>query len=378
MLHQALSVGVILLAMLICALLTPPYEAPDEPNYRLPRLLGEGQAKRLDGGEGLIAKGLVAAGDALGVVPGEVVRCGQLLEFNTHFAFGANTPEWQHRHQCRPREYLTLRAAFALTLVGVFCIAFWNQPLLLASAAFPGALFYTMPISTDALNVLINLAAGYLALRRRPFACLTVAAAALVNDRSAVALLAFAMVNAGSEVLPVFRWLLASRGGAVAGLAIGALIGFVVRRAAASVTALASLYVNVLYNSHFSTNPIRQAGALFLSSWYLGGGMSFTAFYVEYALFAVLLVALYLAPRRWFALLDDGLDQVRFIVSATVLTMAAIVTIIQPLTQARYYMFFVPAVVAAIAAALRVRPSALVLGFAGLDIAYALSAAAVS
>lgn len=365
-----------MVAALISALVMPAMEAPDEANYRLPRLLGPGAG--LEDSERALSGGLNAVAAATGIDPTVVARCARGMAINSRFGFGTDTPQWQHRTQCPPHAYLTLRVAFALTLVGAYCIAFWRRPVMLAAIAFPSALFYTTQISTDAVNAVINLFAGYLALQRRPWLLLGVSTAALVNDRSAVALLAFAAVNAGCAVVPVFRRLLASRAGALAGLAIGVAIGAVVRKAAGQFTALATFYINVLYNSHFGTNPIRQAGALFLSAWYLGGGMSFTALYVEYALFAALLVALYLAPRRWFALPDAVLDQVRFVVSATVLTMAAIVSIIQPLTQARYYMFFVPAVVAAIAGVLRVRPSALVVAFAGLDIAYALSAAAAS
>lgn len=365
------------MAALFYALVSPPFEAPDEPNARLPTLLGPAGTMR-SGGEPLIAGALGGVTDAFGIEPTVIVRCGKNAPFNRRFAFGTNTPAIVHRGECPTGAYRLVRTAFALMSVVTFCLLFWSRPLMIASIAFPSALFYTTQISTDAVNALINLAAGYCALKRRPYACFALACIALLNDRSAVALLAFAAVNLGCELIPVFHRLLASRGGPLAGLIIGAAVGQAVKLVAGRFTALAEFYINVLYNEQFGNNPIRQAGALFLSAWYLGGGMSFTAFYIEYALFAALLVALFLAPRRWFALPDDGFDQVRFIVSATVLTMAAIVTIIQPLTQARYYMFFVPAVVAAIGGALRVRPSALALAFAGLDIAYALSAAAVS
>lgn len=374
LLVQGLMIAVLLITTLICAVVAPPFEAPDETGYRLPRLLGQSGAVLL-GSERLVANGLEGLAAAIGVQPAVVVHCSHLAP-NPRFAFGANTPALLHTgQQCPPGDYLALRAGFALVLVGVFCLAFRTHPLMLASLAFPSAMFYATQISTDAINALVSLFAGYLALRRRPVALLAVALLALVNDRSAVALLAFALTVAGCELLPPFRRLLMSRAGALIGLGIGIAIGLVVRLVAGRLAALASLYADVLYNSQFGTNPIRQAGALFLSTWYLGGNMSFTAFYVEYVAFAALLAALYLAPRHWFAMPEAQLDQVRFVISATVLVMAAIVSIIQPLTQARYYMFGVPAIVCAIAGALRVKPSALVPAFAGLSIAYALSAA---
>ena len=370
-------IAVILATTLICALVAPPFEGPDEAGYRLPRLLGQ-TADALEGSEQVVAAGMTHVAAVAGIDPAVVVRCGRSLSTNSRFAFGGNTSLLQHSGECRSNGYRWLRASFALVLVGCFCLVFRSTPIMLAAIVFPSAQFYTSQISTDALNAVVCLAAGYFALQRRLAALLAVALAALVNDRSAVALLAFALTMAGCAALPVVRRILISRAGALAGLAIGAAIGMVARLVAGRLTALANFYLTVQYNSHYGTNPLRQAGALFLSSWYLGGSMSFTAFYVEYGAFAMLLGALYLGPRRWFAVSDATLDQLRLIISATILVMAAIVTILQPLTQARYYMFFPPAIVCAIAGVLRVRASVLVLAFAGLDIAYAVSAAAVS
>jgi hypothetical protein len=370
-------VAVLLITTLIYTLILPPFEAPDETTFHLPRLLGQ-NAGMLHGGETVIASSLAKLAAVTGVAPASVVRCSQLSP-NGRLAYGSNAPALQHGgQQCPLGSYLTLRTGYALALVGIFCLIFFTRPLMLASLAFPSALFCATQISTDAVNAQLCLFAGYLALKRRPTAVLLVAIVAVVNDRSATALLAFALTIAGAEAMPAIRSLLASRAGALIGLVTGLTIGLTARLLAGRIVALASLYVDVLYNSKFGTNPVRQAGALFLSSWYLGGNMSFTAFYIEYVAFATLLVALYLAPRQWFALPAAELDQVRFVISATVLVMAAVVSIIQPLTQARYYLFFVPAAVCAISGALRVKPSALLLGFAGLNIAYALSATLAS
>lgn len=110
-------------------------------------------------------------------------------------------------------------------------------------------------------------------------------------------------------------------------------------------TLVPSLYEYVNYhhdlNLQYSNSFIGRIGTVFLSMYYVGGSLSFTALSLEYILFAGVVCNLFLS---------NNLVKSDFVypVAALVFVFLFFTGIIQPMTHARYYFVFIPFLVLAI------------------------------
>lgn len=104
-----------------------------------------------------------------------------------------------------------------------------------------------------------------------------------------------------------------------------------------------SIKPHISYNYTFRYEPIKSAGTLFLTSYYLGGTVSLLAFSLEYIIF--FLVIFYLAVNLFLKRGEVENNLFVFFVSGLLVFNLVLLTF-PTLDQARYYYFFIPALIA--------------------------------
>jgi hypothetical protein len=316
--------------MLASIFMQPPYEAPDEV-YRIQKVF--------TGDAGLYGK-LMSQWNIFFEIKNPIPETNIQEKVNSYFSFANN----QLLYNVKDGNYsYYLMKIFNLFIVVGFLSIFaflvsektWKQ--ILFSFCLPASIYYLTNITSNFFFIFSSLIA-FLLIQRKQYILLFLLAlsCALSEDRGCISLIIFSSFYLAGLF---FHRIIESRKlFSIVFIVLSIILAFLVKWIILNYTNVvphgALLKQTIEYNYQFQQNILKRFLAFFMTLWYLTGSVSFRSFVFDYGLFILFF---------FWAIFTKKTDKNTAIaLIAGFSTFIFISTLIQPITQARYYMYILP------------------------------------